>query len=367
MFNKKRFSVGRIGALLGDISNGGGGAGIRQYDQYAQAQAQEEERKRLEQERAARMNEWANQAGFSPEQRYAAAVNPEAFGKSLSTNYEAANVSGGDSRYVNGQMMTAPKLSNNGNQFFTQGANGTQQTGDFGMTYDEGITSQNNLATQGLRGQELNEDVRSNQANEALTGFSNQTGRMNANTSRYEAINPNAGPMSVSEQIALSKYQDEQEVAAQAETAANIKKGQTLGNISRLKEGGELSDAFRTLYGKSRFIPGSNIPGSSRADARAVIDQITSDLTIESLSAFKGAISEKEMATAAAAATRLQNPISDAEAIKALNEVEQVLAKVESSGGLVQSGGGQEYQEGDVAENDRGDKLVYRNGQWVRM
>ena len=83
---------------------------------------------------------------------------------------------------MNGQMVTAPKLSNNGNQFFTQGANGTQQTGDFGMTYDEGITSQNNLATQGLRGQEINEDIRSNQANEALTGFSNQTGRMNAVT-----------------------------------------------------------------------------------------------------------------------------------------------------------------------------------------
>ena len=144
----------------------------------------------------------ADQLGLQGRERLAFMVNPEEYTKNLSTNYAAANVAGGDSRYIHGQgMVTAPKMVNNGNQFFTQGANGTQQTGDFGQTYDEqntafnnDTTRQNNLATQDLRGSELNETIRNNTMTNDRGVFDNTTSRMDAITNRekaeYQAQNP---------------------------------------------------------------------------------------------------------------------------------------------------------------------------------
>ena len=296
----------------------------------------------------------ADQLGLQGRERLAFMVNPEEYTKNLSTNYAAANVAGGDSRYIHGQgMVTAPKMVNNGNQFFTQGANGTQQTGDFGQTYDEqntafnnDTTRQNNLATQDLRGGELEETIRNNTMTNERGVFDNTTGRMEAITNRDQTqfdMSQPQGLLTPLQQLQYEKTRAEMDQSQSdresAETTSRLKQRQTLGNIARLKsadpniEGskpGELNGAFRMLYGKSRYAPFANMAGTERADAQSVIDQLTSNLTIDSLSAFKGAISEKEMAVAADAATRLQNPnISENEAMLALNEIEQVMSKTD--------------------------------------
>jgi len=113
----------------------------------------------------AQLVQQADQYGLQGKERLAFLSNSGEYGKNLSTNYGAANVSAGDTRYFgNGQSpFTAAKTVNNGNQFFTIDGLGVNQSGDFGPTRDEqndfnknSITQQNNLATQGIRRQEAN-------------------------------------------------------------------------------------------------------------------------------------------------------------------------------------------------------------------
>lgn len=118
---------------------------------YSAQQAAIEERARKEAELVAQ----ARAAGLDPGGVLAMSLNPTEFGKSYSTNYEAANVAGGDSRSVfeNGKrtMITAPKFGVDGGRGYTQTAEGTEWGDQRGKSYEE-ITNEGKLA----------EDVRNN-------------------------------------------------------------------------------------------------------------------------------------------------------------------------------------------------------------
>lgn len=93
----------------------------------------------LEQQRAEmnRQIQALQQQGYAPDQIIAFMNNPEKWSESLATNLEAANVAGGDSRYVNGKMITADKYGMDGGFGYRQGPGGLEVQGQRPMSYDE--------------------------------------------------------------------------------------------------------------------------------------------------------------------------------------------------------------------------------------
>ena len=119
------------------------------------------------------------------------------------------------------------------------------------------------------------------------------------------------------------------QAAAQAETARaqarlelpalNQATNEAVSFIDRLSEGGDLYEGFRAAYGWRSPIA---LPESQRVDAESLISQLTGRLTLDAAQAFKGTMSDRDIALAASAATRLENRnISDAEARRALADI----------------------------------------------
>lgn len=124
------------------------------------------------------------------------------------------------------------------------------------------------------------------------------------------------------EQRAALTFQQKQDDRTKAGETAELQRKGVLDQITRLREGGDLAGGFGSVFGKSRANPFTLVPGSDRNDAKAALNQIVSNLTLDKISSFKGAISDKDLEIAQGAATRLQNPnISDKEARSALNEL----------------------------------------------
>jgi hypothetical protein len=102
----------------------------------------------------------------------AAHYNGDEYGKSLASNFGAENVGAGEAR-----------VFGNGRQTFYNpdvvGLGKNQNEAD-----QNAITSQNNLASQDLRGRELAETIRNNTLTDENTDYSNQTGRISAVTGR---------------------------------------------------------------------------------------------------------------------------------------------------------------------------------------
>lgn len=113
---------------------------------YAAAQAAAEERAARE----AALRQQAKAAGLDEAGILAMGLNPVEFGKSLGTNYEAANVSGGDSRtFGNGRAtFTAPKIGVDGGFGYTQTPEGIEWGDQRGQNYDE-VTAEGTLAETG--------------------------------------------------------------------------------------------------------------------------------------------------------------------------------------------------------------------------
>lgn len=96
---------------------------------------------------------------FGPQAGVAFDTNPEKFGEFVGSNYEAANVSGGESRvFGNGrETFTAPKFGVDGGFGYTQGPDGIDWQGQRGQSYGE-ATADGALAETG----------RANRADESL-------------------------------------------------------------------------------------------------------------------------------------------------------------------------------------------------------
>ena len=77
------------------------------------------------------------QAGYGEDQIVAFMNNPEKWSESLATNLEAANISGGDSRLVNGKLITAPKLGESDGYFYNQSPDGVNVQGQRPPSYAE--------------------------------------------------------------------------------------------------------------------------------------------------------------------------------------------------------------------------------------
>lgn len=128
-----------------------------------------------------------------------------------------------------------------------------------------------------------------------------------------------AGAISPALQYKMDK--DAAAAASDASAASLAKKG-VLGHIERLREGGDLAGGFQSGFGGTRLNPFTKAPGSQRNDAKGVLNQVIQNLTLDKISNFKGAISDKDLEVAQGAATRLANPsISDREAKIALDEL----------------------------------------------
>ena len=107
--------------------------------------------------------------------------------------------------------------------------------------------------------------------------------------------------------------------------ALNQATDEALSFIDRLAEGGDLYDGFRSAFGWRSPIA---LPASQRVDAESLIDQLTGRLTLDAAQAFKGAMSDRDIALAASAATRLQDRnISEEEARRALNDIRQAFIR----------------------------------------
>jgi hypothetical protein len=165
-----------FGAAISDAQNGtntlqqliqGRQGQMVQHQQMAQNNAQQQ---------------WLDQmvkvaSGGGPDAQTASAMlaahyNGDEYGKNLASNFGAANVGAGETR-----------VFGNGRDPFHNpdvvGLGKNQNEADRNT-----ITSQNNIATQDLRGRELEETIRNNTLTDENTDFSNQTGRISAVTGR---------------------------------------------------------------------------------------------------------------------------------------------------------------------------------------
>lgn len=341
---RNRFSLGRIGAALQDASGGNGN--LSAYDMRDDQKRTQHAQMMQQQQRQQQMVKMADDLGLQGRERLAFMHNPEAYAKEVSENYGFNQVTAGNSVYQpDGSFKTAPKLVNNGNQFFTQGAGGTQITGDYGQTYEQQITSQNNLATQQLRQGELGETIRNNDLTNARDMFSNDTSRMNAVTNRQNADTsrmtaergPELTPYQQYQIMANERdYESEQKEISNAAEAADRERLATIESLNRLLDPEDLQKGIATAYGKSRYNPfqvHQYVPGSRRNTAMSVKDKVVSNLTLDKIANFKGAISDKDLEVAQSAATTLQNPhIGEEEAFREIKRLRDALQGTDGEG-----------------------------------
>jgi len=134
-----------------------------------------------EAERVQAQNAMLDSAGITGRERIAYLANPEKYGESYSTNVEAANISGGDSRSIlgaNGErtMITAPKFGVDGGFGYSQGPDGTKWGNRRGMSNDEETgrmsaveTGRNNRAEEGIARSRLDLDRKKAETDELMS------------------------------------------------------------------------------------------------------------------------------------------------------------------------------------------------------
>lgn len=126
-------------------------------------------------------------------------------------------------------------------------------------------------------------------------------------------------------QMKRDKVAKEDAKAAEARETAKAGKSNMLSLVKRLSSG-DLKGGFMESYAASgKFSPRNYWPGTDVNTAKGVLNQVISELTLDRVSNFKGAVSDKDLEVAMGAATRLKNRnISDEEALNAIKELELV-------------------------------------------
>lgn len=204
---------------------------------YEAAQSAAEERARRE----AALAEQAQSAGIDPGGVLAMQLNPEKFGESYSTNYEAANVSGGDSRLVKGRLITAPKVGVDEGYGYTQTPDGIEWGEQRGQSYGE-ATNAGTLA----------ETTRNNSMTNARgwAGIRNDRDRLAFDRTKAQNENGGLGKLTPMQQAVDKNWADD--LVSWATTgSADFANNMALlnGAIGKIDEGKEISG------------PGSNFLG----------------------------------------------------------------------------------------------------------
>lgn len=206
--------IGLLGGMVSDTFGGSGNAARMQNRvqgkmQQHLAQQQQARQAQLIQQMiggAPAGQNGSSTGGFSPQMAAAAYLNPQAVAAAAAQQRFGHHTVGQGQSVVtygpNGPQLTqAAQNFQNGSQIARMGSSGQVTSTDLGANAadrvnmrGQDITKQNNIATQGLRRDELNESIRATDIADVNTDFSNQTGRINAVTARdqanYAAANP---------------------------------------------------------------------------------------------------------------------------------------------------------------------------------
>ena len=128
--------------------------------------------------------------------------------------------------------------------------------------------------------------------------------------------------MSPSEQIAVQKYADEQKAALQKDASAAAAAKDFVGVLDELQN----HPGFTNLFGSNVGVP-TWIPGSSGADAKAILGKVQGKAFLEAIQKMKGmgALSEKEGETATKAYTALTPSMSEEAARKEIATLKGIL------------------------------------------
>lgn len=250
---------------------------------------------------------------FGPQAGVAFDTNPEKFGEFVGSNYEAANVAGGESRvFGNGrETFTAPKFGVDGGFGYTQGPDGIDWGTQRGATHSETETGRHNLATEGIQRSAV--DV---SRQRAATAAATPRGGLTENQAlqfqfKLDDLDRDLAANEERRRASLSTVTTSIALLDDFLSPQNKPKFEaTYGNM--INPTGEGDDAFNWRV--------SAATDPNRADGMAMLEQIGGRAFLNSIAAMRGtgALSDREGAKVGAAATRLAQPNqSDESASKA--------------------------------------------------
>jgi len=151
--------------------------------------------------------------------------------------------------------------------------------------------------------------------------FSNRLQAGEFENTRAAITDASESKMSVTEQIALQKYADEQATAAQKDRTAAVEAKGFLDALDEL----EKHPGFSSLFGAT-LMP-TWMPGSAGADAKAILGKVQGKAFLEAIQKMKGmgALSEKEGETATKAYSALTPSMSEAAAKKEIALLKSIM------------------------------------------
>ena len=323
-------TLGALGAAFKDVGNAGESNHLGAFQKQQQLFA--------EQQRQQQALTAATQ-GLTPQQQALAQINPQAFSqRQISNQFQ-------DPLAVQAQKRADDLAQNTiGNTQFQQGR----------LTQNDALAQQQQALDNQFRqqGRDIQQDqfgqnlaFKQDRAGVQDAQFGQQFGlqqqkfgeQQNQNdiTNQFSALKLQAGaqpkPPTISEQIALEKFEAEKQAKAAVEQEADDARKTLLSDLGRLREGGDLAGGINNAFG-IRVPFGDKIAGSDTAAVRATVDKITANLTLDKIKNFKGAISDKDLEIAQNAATILQRKgISNSEAKKEIDRLFNALSGAQQS------------------------------------
>ncbi len=329
--SKLKNALSVVGGGLKDLDGSFGTSNLKGAQQEIERQKQMAQQKQLLAQ--------ATQ-GLSPQQAALAQINPQAFSQRQISNQfqdplavQAAQQAQQQqaftqNRQTQNDQFSQTRATQNDTNALTQQGLDNQFRQDGRQIQQQQFGAQQEFRTNDALRQQGNADrvFAANQGQRAQDNdFRNQQFQENRfQKDRNFQASQTPDPIALAkEQRAATEFQQEQDDRTAAASTADAQRGGVLDQIKRLRGEGELSGGFNALFGGDRiFNPASRLPGSNRNDANGVLEQIVSNLTLDKIANFKGAISDKDLEIAQGAATRLQKRnISDSEAKKALDEL----------------------------------------------
>lgn len=132
-----------------------------------------------------------------------------------------------------------------------------------------------------------------------------------------------AATPSITEQIAVKKYDDEQQAAVKKDQTAAAEAAGFVQTLDEL----EKHPGFTNLFGSNVGVP-TWMPGSAGADAKAILGKVQGKAFLEAIQKMKGmgALSEKEGQTATKAYSALDPNMSETAAKKEIATLKSILA-----------------------------------------
>lgn len=265
-----------------------------------------------------------------PEQQMLWRTNPEEMSKQLASNYAAANVGAGETRYLGGkgETFTAPKFGFEGATPYAQTFGDGRLTTTYGDNRPKSYAEATDEAT-------LAETGRSNRADEALG-----RDRLGLDRSKFQFERDNPGAanggltpyqqIQVDRQLAGDKAKTDAATATARTSITNIQEGQT--RVQALLD----HPGFEGIYGNVGL--GNAKPtfamDQDELNAVALLDQIGGEAFLAGVEKMRGTgpLSDNEGKRVMQAVTRLTNRLQDpASATAAAQEFMASLQRLEEA------------------------------------